>query len=159
VLAVGDVLLSLRTELRHRGVEVTHVESFHDAFALLAERDFHAVLVESRSSKLGRDFVDAIKEGAAEHERTVATLYGARGDAEFLRGEKPPRPETLTAARARHRLTPFILPPDDWEHRYYTVVIVPPEVSFIRDTNEMPLISMILTVDPLALFAKGKALA
>lgn len=51
--------------------------------------------------------LNVIKERATEHERTLATLYGARGRATFLLGVRPPDQESLALLRQRHRLTPL----------------------------------------------------
>lgn len=155
---VGELGVAIRDELSERGVVLTEVEKIHDAFLLLAGRAFDVVVVNPLTESCGLDFVNAIKEGPGEHEMTVATLYGARGQSSFLRGTQPPPPEALEAARARNKTTPFVVLPaiDDWK---YAIVVVPPNASFIVDGRKVPLIATILTIDAARLLGTAEPMA
>lgn len=146
VLLVGELGVGLCAELADRGAVLTAVEKLYDAFALLAERAFDVVVVNPLTEGCGLDFVNAIKEREVEHQLTIATLYGARGRASFLRDTRPPSLEQLEAARSRHQTTPFVVLPADgtWN---YTVIVVPPHASFVEDARKRPLVATIMTVD------------
>ena len=157
VLLVGELGAALRAELVERGAVLTVVEKIHDAFLLLASRDFDVVVVNPMTEGCGLDFVNAIKEGPVAHELTVATLYGARGNVSFLRGTRPPPQEALDAGRARHRTTPLVVLPTDKSWTYRVVVL--PHASFIEDAREVPLVATILTVDAAKLLNGAKPMA
>jgi len=158
VLVVGELGKAIRAELAERGAVLTLTESIHDAFVLLATRDFDVVVVNPLVEGCGLDFVNAVKERAVEHELTLATLYGARGKASFLRGIRPPTPETLDAARARQRLTPFVVLPVDggWN---YAVIVMLPNASFVEDAHKVPLVTTILSVNPAPLLGTAGPMA
>lgn len=158
MLLIGEVDGALRLALAEAGATVTTADDFHAAFLLLAERAFDAVAVEPTAGQLGFDFVHAVKEGTAEHERTVATLYGARGDAEFPRGVRPPPPEALDAARLRHRTTPFVLLPP-YGQREYAVIVLPPHATTIERIDVRPVATTLLTVTAEQLLTRSGPLA
>ena len=106
----------------------------------------------------GWDLVTAVKEGRDAHLHTVATLYGSRGSTRFLRGSRLPNEETLDAARARHRVTPFIVLPADGGDEY-ELVIVPPDASFVESRKRLPLVAAILWVNAAKLLGTAPAMA
>ncbi len=109
--------------------------------------------MNAATERFANDFVGAIKEGDFEHQRTVATLYGARGDAPFLRGIRPPSQAELEEARARHASTPFIV--TRAEDTHLVVVALPSGTRFVLRN----LASLILTVDAATILATPEALA
>lgn len=156
VLLVGELPASLRTELSERGAILAERKDLHQAFLALAECTFDVVVVDTVSDSMANDLVTAIKEGEFEHQRTVATLYGARGDAPFLRGIRPPTPDQLLAARARHAATPFVVTSGV---DAYLVVVALPLATFPRDGRAHPLASAILGVESAELLLKVQPLA
>ncbi len=146
VLIVGEVPAGLRAELLLRRASLTDAPNISGAFESLGARPFDVVVVDPYVDGRGLDFVSAIKEGAAEQALSVATLYGARGDARFLLGVQPPARAVLDAARTRHRLTPFVVLPLD-DSATYSVVVLPPDATFIEDGRDLPLATAILSVD------------
>ena len=158
VLLVGELGIALRDQLSARGAVLTKVVTLHDGFEALAEHAFDVVVFNSYTENCGMDFVNAVKEGAVEHQLTLATLYGARGSAAFLRGTRPPSQEMLERARARHRTTPFVvLPADgDWS---YAIIVVPPHASFMEDARKLPLVATIMTVDGAKLIGSAQPMA
>lgn len=147
LLVVGDLPANLLAELSERGATLLTADDLSQAFTALAEHAFDAVAVDPLTQGCGIDLVTAVKEDDEAHQHTLATLYGVRGNAKFLRGVRPPTAEVLAALRVRHARTPFVVLPSDggWK---YGVVIVPPHASVIRDGRVMPLISTLMTIHP-----------
>ncbi len=158
VLLVGELAKGVRTELAHRGARLTEVRELADAFSVLAVGDFHVVLLEPLVSGGATDFVNALKEGPVEYERTLITLYGPREGSTFLRGVRPPSRETLEAARRRHALTPFIIAPLENE-LFYAIVLRPPDATLLQEIKKVPLVSAVMSVTPSELLGKTTALA
>ncbi|GMU61653.1 MAG: hypothetical protein AMXMBFR34_34160 [Myxococcaceae bacterium] len=158
VLLIGEIAAQLRLGLVEGGADVTQVDDFHDAVLALAERAFDVVAVYPHAGQLGVDFVHAIKEGATAHEHTLATLYGARGDADFLKGVRPPPADSLEAARARHASTPFVLLPPGLAEEY-AVIVVPPHATVIEHVRKKPVLTTLLTVSAQSVLSRGQALA
>ena len=162
----------MRTELTERGAVITHALDTHQAFEALAARDFAVVVVNPYVGGNGLDLVTALKEREPDHLHTVATLYGQRALTPFLRGARPPNQETLSAARARHRLTPFVILPRD-ESGSYAVVVVFPDAplgehpwalaALLRGAagfnTSLPIVTAILTVDAGTLLGRAVNMA
>lgn len=129
-----------------------------DAFQVLAESDFDVVVLDPLIAGGASDFLNALKEGAVEHQRTVVTLYGPREGSTFLRGVRPPPLEILERARSRHASTPFIVTPLEHE-AFYVIVVRPPDATAVHDVKKVPLSSSILSVTAAALLGKSSALA
>ncbi|MBL8917525.1 MAG: hypothetical protein JNJ54_01580 [Myxococcaceae bacterium] len=127
-------------------------------FDVLAEEAFDVIVVDPFVAGGGLDFVNALKEDAAEHERTKATLYGARGNSAFLRGVPPPALETLVLARSRHALTPVIVLPLS-DKPTYAIVVQPPKASVLRNMNQLPIATAVMTVTAAQFFGTTSALA
>ncbi len=158
VLVVGEIAPSLRAELSDRGASLVEFPELMGVFELLARDAFDVIVVDPFVAGGGLDFVNALKEDAVEHERTKATLYGARGNSPFLRGVAPPALETLVLARARHGLTPVIvLPMRDSPN--YAIVVQPPKASVLRNMNRLPVATAIMTVRASDFFGSTGALA
>lgn len=153
VLVVGEFPISLRNELVRRGARLTISDSFAAAFDTLAERAFDVVLVNPEG--VGADFVAVIKEGAVEHERTKATLYGARGDAPFLRGVRPPEEGRLRQLREKHSLTPFIVP----SAAEFEVIVRLPDGRRRMMTATMPVATAVMTVTAMQFLGGNTSLA
>lgn len=147
LLLVGDVPRPIIAEVSERGAAVRLAADLSAAFVALAEEDFDAVAVDPLTDGCGVDLVTALKEDDAAHEHTLATLYGARGGAPFLRGVRVPSAEGLAVLRLRYARTPFVVLPSDGGWRY-GLVIVPPHASVIRDARKIPIVTTLLTVHP-----------
>lgn len=158
LLLIGELDAALRLALVEAGATITTAEDFHAAVLLLAQSGFDAIAVEPTAGQVGIDFVHALKEGPVEHERTIATLYGARGDAEFLRGVRPPPREALDAARRRHRTTPVVLLPR-YGKQEYAVIVLPPHASTIENVGARPVVTTLLSVTAEQLLARAEPLA
>jgi hypothetical protein len=158
VLLVGELGVGLRAELVARGAVLTEVDKLYGAFNLLAERPFDVVVVDPYTEDCGMDFVNAIKEGEVEHQLTIATLYGARGPATFLRDTRPPSQEVLEAARARHQTTPFIVLPKGNESMY-RIIVAQPHATVMKNPVTVPLVATIMTVDAAQMLGRAKPMA
>lgn len=158
VLVVGEIPPALRAELRARGATLIDSPELHGVFDLLAQEAFDVMVVDPLVAGGGLDFVNALKEDPVEHERTKATLYGARGNAAFLRGVAPPALETLVLARSRHALTPVVVLPLR-DQPTYAIVVQPPKASVLRDMNQLPIATAVMTVTAAQFFGATGALA
>ncbi|MBL8936073.1 MAG: hypothetical protein JNM69_16060 [Archangium sp.] len=154
VLLVGEVPSSLRATLDHRGALLVVAAGVSEAFELLSAHTFDVVVVEPHTDACARDFINAIKEPADEHEHTVATLYGAPGQSPFLRGVRVPALDALQALRARYALVPFVLLPV-LRDPHYAVIVKPPELSELRERRVLPVETTIMTVSAQE-FLKGR---
>lgn len=144
VLVIGEIPRSLRAELSARGALLTDATTLSAAFVTLAEQRFEVVVLNADTDGCGLDLVTALKESAVEHERTLATLYGARGDANFLRGVRPPDQETLERLRWDYADTPFLVMPQGGS--YYAVIVRPPSVSSWVSLEQIPIATTVMTV-------------
>lgn len=158
VLLVGELPVSERVELTERGAVLTTAADTHQAFVLLASVDFDVVAVEPRAPGNGLDLVTAVKENQAAHLHTLATLYGVRGGAPFLRGARAPDEAVLASARERHRVTPFVVLPLEGEDEY-AIIVVPPDASFIENRRRLPVTTSIMRVDASKLLATVNPMA
>lgn len=158
VLLVGEVPSSLRVTLDHRGAQLVLAAGVSDAFELLGAHTFDVVVVEPHTDACARDFINALKEPADDHEHTVATLYGAPGQSPFLRGVRVPALESLRALRARYAYVPFVLLPMQGEP-HYAVIVKPPELSELRQGKALPVETTIMTVSAQEFLKGGTALA
>ncbi len=146
VLIIGELASPIRSELIRRGAVLTVVDRLFQAFEALAAKRYDVVVIDPDLDGRGRDLVAAVKEGDVEHQLTLATLYGVRGAADFLKGIAPPQQHVLEEVRRLHRTTPFIVlsTPERWT---YLIVIVSPDASFVEDAGKIPLASTIMTID------------
>ncbi|MDX2010726.1 MAG: hypothetical protein SFW67_11065 [Myxococcaceae bacterium] len=158
ILTVGEFPRTLRDELLDRGATLVDAPTLNGVFDLLAAEAFDVILVNPIVEGGGLDFVNALKEGPVEHERTKATLYGARGTAAFLRGVQPPALETLVSARSRHALTPVLVTPLAGETSY-AIVVQPPMASAVRSLDQLPLTTAAMTVSAAEFLGRTGALA
>jgi hypothetical protein len=158
VLVVGEAPRGLCDELRDRGATLFDCPHLHTVFDLLAAEAFDVILVNPLVEGGGLDFVTALKEDPVEHERTKATLYGARGVAPFLRGVRPPQLDTLVLARSRHALTPVIVLPLQ-DRPVYGIVVRPPRASVMKRMNELPIATAVMTVSSADFFKDTGVLA
>lgn len=146
MLVIGEIPKSLRKELSARGAALTETATLSEAFVVLAEHRFEVVLLNADTDGCGLDLVTALKEGPEEHERTVATLYGARGGATFLRGVRPPEQATLSRLRREYAHTPFIVMPQGGS--FYAVIVQPPAVSAWLNLEQVPIATTVMTAQP-----------
>ncbi|MFT3836130.1 MAG: sigma 54-interacting transcriptional regulator [Myxococcaceae bacterium] len=73
------------------------------------------------------------------------------------RGWNVPR-ETIDKAKMRHSLTPFVvLSPDTGTE--YAVIISAPELSFVRDPRQMPVVNTVMTIEIAAYLGTAKPIA
>lgn len=158
VLVVGEIGIGLRDDLRARGATLVESLVLDGIFDLLAAEPFDVILVNSLVEGGGLDFVNALKEDDLEHERTKATLYGARGNSAFLRGVRPPSLEVLVHARSRHVLTPVIVLPLN-DQPTYAVIVRPPRATALRSLNALPVATAVMTVNSADFFKDTGALA
>ena len=143
VLVIGETPKSLRKELAARGAASTDAPTIGDAFVSLAEHRFDVVLLNADTEGCGLDLVIAIKEGPEEHERTIATLYGPRSGAAFLRGVRPPEQATLERLRREYALTPFVVMPRGGS--YYDLIGQPPGHSTRVNIEKVPIAATVMT--------------
>lgn len=157
MLIVGEVPGSLRAELVDRGAVIWEVDTLAEAFAALAADAYDVVLLNADTDGCGLDFVNALKEGATEHERTIATLYGARGGAAFLRGIRPPEQGALERLRERYGATPFVLMPQGGS--FYAVIVKPPAATAWLNLEKVPIATTVMTIEASTLLGKSGPLA
>lgn len=146
VLIIGETPKSLRKELAARGAVLTETATLTEAFAALAAHRFEVVLLNADTDGCGLDLVTALKESPEEHERTVATLYGARGGATFLLGVRPPDQATLERLRREYAHTPFIVMPQGGSH--YAVIVQPPAGTSWLNLERVPIATTVMTAQP-----------
>ena len=142
VLVIGEIPKSLHKELAARGAVITAAHTLTAAFVALSEHRFEVVLLNADTDGCGLDLVNAIKEGPEEHERTVATLYGARGSATFLIGVRPPAQATLERLRRDYALTPFVVMPQGGT--FYAVIVQPPAQSAWINLVNVPIATTVM---------------
>lgn len=158
VLLVGEVPLSLRATLDQRGAQLVLAAGVSAAFEVLGAHTFDVVVVEPHTDACARDFINAIKEPADDHEHTVATLYGAPGQSPFLRGVRVPGLDGLRALRAKYSYVPFVLLPMQGDP-HYAVIVKPPELSELRKGRVLPVETTIMTVSARDFLKGSTALA
>ena len=157
VLLIGEVDLGLRGDLASRGVQLTTGDT-ETALAELAERSFDVVVVAPFVEGTAADLIAVLKEPDIAFEHSVATLYGARGSAPFLRGVRPPDLATLVALRRKHRVTPFVVLPQH-DSSWYSVTILVPQLVLRLNAKVSPLLTCILNIDSSAELGKLGAMA
>ena len=69
----------------------------------------------------------------------MATLYGARGGAPFLRGVRPP---TLERLRRDYALTPFVVIPQGGS--FYAVIVQPPGATAWVNLEKVPIATTVM---------------
>lgn len=158
MLLVGEVPSSLRSTLDQRGAELVLASGVSEAFELLTMQTFDVVVVEPHTDACARDFINAIKEPADDHEHTVATLYGAPGQSPFLRGVRVPDLDGLRTLRAQYSYVPFVLLPMQGDP-HYAVIVKPPELSQLRKGKVLPVETTIMTVSAQEFLKGSTALA
>jgi len=169
VLLLCELSVGEKVELAERGAVLTGAADAHDAFKLLASRDFDVVVVNPSTFGRGLDIVAVVKEGHENHRATLLRMYKQppmtsqllkppRPKDKSQRWLRPPRPTDLLAARRRHRLTPFIVLAEGGGGEY-AIVVAPPEASFMEDPERLPVVAAILFVDAAKLLRKAKPMA
>lgn len=143
LLVIGEIPRSLQKELAARGAVLTQVATLSAGFVALSEHRFEVVLLNADTDGCGLDLVTALKEGPAEHEHTVATLYGARGGATFLRGVRPPEQATLERLRRDYAFTPFVVMPQGGS--FYAVIVQPPAQTAWINLEKVPIATTVMT--------------
>jgi hypothetical protein len=142
--------------LKDRGAELSRPQTTRQLVELLAERDFHAVVVDLAIYGAGA-LVKWLKAGPELRERPRRAtdyfedlLYRQKGgfDADA---------DLAIEARARHRVTPFFVVLES--ERHYGIVVQRPEHSYYETGEGISLPDAVMCLDVGKLLLRGAALA
>lgn len=137
LLLCGEVPGRLARKLEAAGATLAHAHEPADALTRLASDSYDAVLLDPGSAGAGLTLAKALK-------------FGAGVDGVEL--------SILTAARAAHRMTPLFVLPMAGELEY-GIIVFPPDLAFLQDGVQLPLLTAVLHLDLDELLRGGSGLA